>query len=260
VEQGCLVCPYHGWRYDHFGACVFIPSQPEQPPPVKARANTFRAQEAWGLVWVTLGEPTHGLPQIRELEDTSFRQLLAGPYTFEAQGPRIIENFLDVAHLPVVHEGLLGTASHAAISDYPVESTPDGLIARDIAIFQPDPDGSGQPAEVLYTYEVHRPLMASFRKRHLGQTFFMADIVTPIDDERSIAFAVLAFDSMHETPDTELLAFQDKITMQDKPIVESQRPELLPLDLQAELHLRSDRAAIAYRRYLRQIGMTYGTA
>jgi hypothetical protein len=41
-------------------------------------------------------------------------------------------------------------------------------------------------------------------------------------------------------------------------VVESQHPELLPLDLQAELHLRSDRAAIGYRQWLRKIGLTYG--
>lgn len=50
------------------------------------------------------------------------------------------------------------------------------------------------------------------------------------------------------------------ITLQDVPIVESQRPELLPLDLQAELHLRSDRTAIAYRKWLRELGLMFGTA
>ena len=53
---------------------------------------------------------------------------------------------------------------------------------------------------------------------------------------------------------------QDKIVGQDRPIVESQRPELLPLDLQAELHLRSDRTAIAYRKWLTDLGLTFGTA
>ena len=45
-------------------------------------------------------------------------------------------------------------------------------------------------------------------------------------------------------------------TLLDVPIVESQRPELLPLDLQAELHLRYVRTAIAYRKWLRQLGLT----
>jgi hypothetical protein len=43
-------------------------------------------------------------------------------------------------------------------------------------------------------------------------------------------------------------------------VLESQRPELLPWDLPAELHLRSDRTALAYRRWLRQMGLSFGTA
>ena len=63
-----------------------------------------------------------------------------------------------------------------------------------------------------------------------------------------------------DVTDEELLRFQDRVTEQDRVVVESQRPELLPLDLQAELHLRSDRMAIAYRKWLRESGFTYGTA
>ncbi len=53
---------------------------------------------------------------------------------------------------------------------------------------------------------------------------------------------------------------RDQIFGQDQPIVGSQQPELLPLDLQAELHLRSDRMAIAYRKWLNQLGLSFGTA
>ncbi len=41
-------------------------------------------------------------------------------------------------------------------------------------------------------------------------------------------------------------------------VLKSQRPELPPLDLQAELHLRSDKTAIAYRKWLRALGLTFG--
>lgn len=67
-------------------------------------------------------------------------------------------------------------------------------------------------------------------------------------------------DYASETPDEELRACQDRITGQDIPIVESQRPEKLPLDLQAELHLRSDKIAVAYRKWLRQLGLSFGTS
>ena len=47
---------------------------------------------------------------------------------------------------------------------------------------------------------------------------------------------------------------------QDAVAVESQRPELLPLDLLEELHLTFDRLAIANRRWLKELGVTYGIA
>ena len=43
----------------------------------------------------------------------------------------------------------------------------------------------------------------------------------------------------HDIPEPDLITWQDAIFAQDRPIVQSQRPELLPLDWQAELHLRS---------------------
>jgi len=260
VRSGCVVCPYHHWEYDSSGKCVSIPSHPDQPPPLKARANVFHAQERYGLVWVSLGEPAHDIPAFPESDDSAFRKVLAGPYHFRAKGPRIIENFLDVAHLPFVHAGLLGDPFRAQIEDYEVLSTPEGIAARNIKIWQPDPDGTGRPAQVLYDYEVTRPLTARFRKLQDGQCFAMLDTVTPLGGEESLAWVVLALNYADQTSDEELRSFQDKVSAQDKAIVESQRPELLPLDLQAELHLRSDRMAIAYRRWLKDLGMEYGTA
>ena len=65
-----------------------------------------------------------------------------------------------------------------------------------------------------------------------------------------------AFDESEEI----FIEFQDKQIEQDRIIVENQKPELLPLDLQAELNLVSDRVSIAYRKMLREIGITFGTA
>ncbi len=84
--------------------------------------------------------------------------------------------------------------------------------------------------------------------------------VAPVDEEFCEARMVIAMNYGQEIPEAEMIAFQDKVAAQDKLIVESQRPELLPLDLREELHLRSDLMAIAYRKWLREIGMSYGTA
>ena len=260
VHEGCLVCPYHHWEYDASGKCVRIPTHPDQPPPVRARATTFHVQEKYGLIWVCLGKPNHDVPSFPEAEDPEFRNVLAGPYVFEANGPRVIENFLDVAHLPFVHAGLLGDPSRPEIDDYQVESSPKGILAKDIRVWQPDPDGTGKPAQVLYTYRVLRPLSACFTKSQGDQRFCMLDTVTPVDAGQSLAWVVLSFNYAKDLPAEELRRFQDRVSLQDKAIVESQRPELLPLDLQTELHLKSDRIAIAYRRWLKELGLRYGTA
>jgi hypothetical protein len=105
-----------------------------------------------------------------------------------------------------------------------------------------------------------RPLTAYFVKSQGDQRFTMIDIVTPVAECESLAWAIMALNYAPEVSDESLRTFQDVVSGQDIPIVESQRPELLPLDLQAELHLRSDRTAIAYRQWLKKLGLKYGTA
>ncbi|MGI9622074.1 MAG: aromatic ring-hydroxylating dioxygenase subunit alpha, partial [Acidimicrobiales bacterium] len=63
-----------------------------------------------------------------------------------------------------------------------------------------------------------------------------------------------------DLPDSDFLAYIDEIVYQDLPVVESQRPELLPLDPKAEFHVKADATAIAYRRWLRELGLTFGTS
>jgi phenylpropionate dioxygenase-like ring-hydroxylating dioxygenase large terminal subunit len=263
VTNHCLQCPYHGWQYDSSGRCARIPAHPDRPPPLRARATTYAVQEKYGLVWVSLGNPARGVPAFPEWDDPSFRKIPAGPYLYRANGPRVIENFLDVGHFAFVHAGYLGDAAHAEVGDYEVDVFPDCLVAKDIPVWQPDPDGTGRAAEVRYTFHVQRPLTASFMKTsgdNGEKRFAMFSTVTPVAQCESRIWLIMALNYGHEVPVEELRRFQDAVTAQDVPVVESQRPELLPLDLQAELHLTSDRAAIAYRQWLKKIGLQYGAA
>lgn len=260
VAGDCLACPYHGWEYDSSGRCVRIPAHPDQPPPARASVTAYSAMEAYGLVWVCLGNPNRKLSPFAEWDDGSFRKVFAGPYLYRAHGPRVVENLLDVAHFPFVHAGYLGDPSKAQIGDYQVEVCGDMIVAKDIPVWQPDPDGTGKPADVFYTYHVLRPLCVQFTKVHGANRFSMFACVTPVGERESLAWLVMALNYAHDVPADGLRRFQDEVSNQDIPIVEGQRPELLPLDLQAELHLRSDRAAIAYRQWLKKLGLRYGTA
>jgi phenylpropionate dioxygenase-like ring-hydroxylating dioxygenase large terminal subunit len=255
-----LTCAYHGWTYNAEGQCVKIPSHPEQTPPPKARVKTYGSAERYGLIWACLSDAPGELPTFEEWDDPSFRKIPCGPYQYSASGTRAVENFLDVAHLPFLHAGMLGEKSHAEIADYEVEVGDQGIVARNVKIWQPDPDGTGVGKNVTYTYKVLRPLTMYLSKDTEEGRFSIFATVCPVSEFESIAWFWLAMNYGQEIPAEELVSFQDKITAQDIPVVESQRPERLPLDLQAELHLRSDRIAVAYRRWLKQLGMTLGTA
>lgn len=261
----CLECPYHGWTYDHAGRCVLMPAHPEQTPPAKARVQTYQVRERYGWLWVGVGDGTGNASQMSEIpafvewDDPSFRNIHCGPYKFRASAPRVIENFLDVAHFPFVHEGYLGDRTHTRIEEYEVVTDQHGVTADNIRVWQPDPDGTGIGQHVTYTYRVLRPLTAYFVKR-TEQAFSMLFTVTPVSEFESLGWAWMNYNYAFDVPEESLRAFQDAVAGQDIPIVESQRPERLPLDLQAELHLRSDQTAIAYRRWLGALGLTFGTA
>jgi len=256
VEGDSLECPYHGWTYGRDGRCILMPAHPEQTPPAKACVDVYHATVRHGVVWVMLGDGALEVPTFELIEDGSHQVLMSGPYRVRASGPRVVENFLDVGHFPFVHEGILGDRARPEIADYEAKITPDGVLATGVKVFQPDPYGTGQGSTVTYTYRVHRPLSASFIK-HGDLSFGMLLSVTPHDAVDSSAWMWMA---MNYEPEGSMIEFQDRIFAQDRPILESQRPELLPLDLQAELHLRSDRTAIAYRRWLRELGVRTGTA
>src|SRR5207245_1130204 len=49
--------------------------------------------------------------------------------------------------------------------------------------------------------------------------------------------------------------FENTIFGQDQVIVESQRPDRVPFDLAAELHLKFDAVAVAYRKAMRAHGL-----
>ncbi|KAA3647034.1 MAG: aromatic ring-hydroxylating dioxygenase subunit alpha [Chloroflexi bacterium] len=255
-----LECPYHGWTYNTKGQCIKMPAHPEQTPSEKAHVKSYQVREQYNLLWVSLGEPEHDVPPLPEWDDTEFRKIPCGPYKLKANGPRIIENFLDIAHFPFVHEGILGDRGQPEIEDYEAEIGPDGVTSKGVRVYQPDPFGTGEGETVAYTYRAYRPLTACLTKESDGPRFSIFLTITPHDILESTAWIWMAQNYGHDIPEDELIAYQDEIFAQDVPIVESQRPELLPLDLQAELHLRSDRTAIAYRKWLNELGLTFGAA
>lgn len=265
VVNNCIVCPYHGWEYDTAGKCSKIPQQPEgRVIPPKAKAVVYRCIEKYGLIWVKLMDNDSSdediLPFYEEYFDPSFKTVCANPHTMHAAAPRVVENFLDVSHLAFVHEGSLGDSNYAEIPDYKVYWKENRFVSDEIPVYA-DADGRGNYATIHYTFEILRPTVARLKKINYetNEVFSMLFAVRPEAEKKSTVLALVSRNYSFDAPDQYFRDFQQLIIEQDTAIVESQNPEELPLDLQAELHLTPDKLSIAYRRWLGDLGVRFGS-
>lgn len=112
VEDGCIHCPYHGWKFQADGRCIEIPANSlETPISKKARVDSYLVQERYGFVWLFYGdlpaEERHPLPTLPEY---LFAKLHPVYYdcTENANYARVMEANLDFAHVIAVHKQSFG--------------------------------------------------------------------------------------------------------------------------------------------------------
>jgi phenylpropionate dioxygenase-like ring-hydroxylating dioxygenase large terminal subunit len=94
---------------------------------VSSGGNRSRQErERYGLIWVSLGEPNVDVLPFPEFDDQRFTTVLCGPYGVGTSALRVVENFLDMAHLPYVHSGILGQEPHTEVPEYNVARGTEG--------------------------------------------------------------------------------------------------------------------------------------
>ena len=266
IDDGNLTCAYHGWQYDPSGRCVRIPSLPEGSPiPPKARTVAFQAVEAHGLVWVCLDDPVSPVPPFPDglWDPDRYRTLLVYDGAWSTSAGRAIENFLDVSHFAWVHDGLLGTRDNTVTPRHDVEVDGSNIGYTIWPPMPTDLEGAadhGAGNHSYYAYTLHLPFTAHIEggwDHRPGEHDYISMVASPISSNRTRVFCWRARDHSFDESDDELAEFQRFVLMQDKAIVESQRPEEIPLDLRDELHLKvPDAGAISYRRLLRSLDHT----
>ena len=215
-----------------------------------------------GFVWACLGVPAQPIISIPEMDGEAKCIVSAGAIAVQTSAGRVIENFLDLAHLGYVHAGYLGAEPETAVESYNVVRLPDGGVqATGCRAFQPlELQAATRGAVVEYSYKVERPLIASFDKSDpAGHRFVIMYIFAqPVDEEHTVAHTlVLVLDEGFDP--AEVRALTQFIFLQDKPILENQYPKRLPLGPLLEMPMMADKMSIAYRRWLAELGLTYGT-
>lgn len=265
IKEDCIVCPYHAWHYDSSGACVKIPQNESVNIPTKARTVKYECQERYGLIWAALANPIYALPEIPELESSEWKVVNTGPFDWQSDASRQVENFTDFGHFPWVHPGLLGDPKRPLVPNYTVEIKdhvlhytvvrPEAANTDDFPVFANEE--VVQP-ERRSRYELHLPYTIVLRLGWGGEKGMVYFFVSqPMSKKACRGYCIIGRNYDFDQPDSVLQAFEDTIFDQDKRVVESQRPEQVPFDLAAELHLKFDAVAINYRRAMQQQGLDY---
>lgn len=265
TPDGCaLRCPYHGWSYNAQGKCVDIPARPGKEIPREARVRSYPVREAYGLVWVCLeGEPRYPIPEFPEYDDEAFSKgsiHTHGPWA--ASAPRITLATLDDTHFPWVHPGILGDPDHPEPPDHRCWHEAGQLVCA-YEILEPasvgnklDDDGS-KFENISYLNHI-TPNTIKLRKESSAGTLVIWQAVSPISHDRTLIFRITARDyGVNPDDDAGYEEFSNLILEQDRPIVEGQRPWLLPpMSSRMMLYVRpADLPLIAYQKWLEELGI-----
>lgn len=225
----------------------------------KALAVTLR----FGHVWACPGTPTQALFTIPEADHPDRRLVDCGVVRVKCSPLRAVENFLDIAHFPFVHTDVLGAEPHTEVGRYEVQirEETDEVWATKVHFYQPQAALSAAGGIVTeYMYRVAAPTAAVLYKTcptRPDEWDIITIFVQPLGEELCDVWPWMAlYDDV--TPTASLIQFQQMIFLQDRSILENQIPRLLPLDPGMEIPTQADLTSIAYRRWLKRKGLTYG--
>jgi phenylpropionate dioxygenase-like ring-hydroxylating dioxygenase large terminal subunit len=245
------------------GQPLCISGEGEEVSAERTDGGALHVAVRYGLLWVCLGEPRLPILDIPEAAEAERLVVTGGALGVHVSAPRAIENFLDLGHLPYVHQGYLGAEPETEIVRYEVSALPEGgVLATGCKIFQPVASPAAQQGFVVeYSYKVERPLTTCLYKSnpvhpHRFDVIYL--FAQPVDEEHVIAHTLIFFLPDGITP-SDLRWFQQLIFLQDKPILENQVPRRLPIGEGMEMSVQADRTSVAYRRWLASLGLRYGT-
>lgn len=259
VEDDQLRCAYHGWTYGPDGVCTSIPARYGANIPTRAKLKPYPVEEKEGLIWVCLDQdPYFPIPEFPEYSDPDYRTVEIPAYDWRCSAPRRMENFVDFAHFAWVHTGLLGSRDHPEVPEHDVwrEGSELHFFQK---VVEPNEGATKDTLEldeelleVENTYRLTMPLTIYLNRRFPGDNhYILVMTASPVGPKHTRSFSFITRNYALAKGDQEFVRFEQVILDQDRPVVESQRPEELPVDLSAELHIRGvDRVSLEYRKLL----------
>lgn len=258
-----VVCPYHGLRFGNGGRCNKVPASPNAAIPARMQLHTYPAVERYGLVWTCLDLQSDSvdIPLMPHWDDPQFQQIICPTVDIQAFAGRQLEGFLDVAHFGFVHTDTFGDPDNTQIPPYRPVETGSGFEVHynsSVGNYPIGVDGKApDDFNWLRHFQVHLPFTATLTVHfpNDGRLVIM-NAASPVSSKVTRLFAPIARNFDKDLPVEDCHAFNLKVFEEDRLIVESQKPERLPLDPMLEVHIPADMSSIAYRKGLRNQGLS----
>jgi phenylpropionate dioxygenase-like ring-hydroxylating dioxygenase large terminal subunit len=257
-ESNHLQCPFHGFEYNANGSCVYIPANGKGGRiPKSLQLQTYPTHETYGFIWIWWGdEPPENLDSpifFENLDDTFI--YASKPDHWEAHYSRVIENQLDVVHLPFIHRNTIGRGNNTVV-DGPVIRW-DGDMKFLTYVFNRKDDGTPQRKPNEIDLNTARSVHLEFIFPNLWQNFISEDVrvlaaFTPVDEENTILY-LRFYQRFMRLPIFGKLITQISMPMnvyiahQDRRVVVSHQPQPSSMKLDEKL-IQGDMPIITYRK------------
>ena len=255
MEECGLVCPYHGWAFGERGEATRIPQIPEGGQfPSKASLQTYPATERYGWVWVTLSDdPVLPIPDITESGADGWRVIHEPESDWACTAVHLIDNNIDPGHIAYVHEASFGTPLRPEVEVPDIERNDAGLrLSYEVAV-------ESRPGEIGSTVrnttnQLYGPFMMINRITYPdGLQHLMVKACTPATATTTHQLQmVFRNDTEEQRPGSDVIAFDGQVWDEDRAVLEHCWTDFR-LDLTDNVHLKTDKASIEYRRWLRRL-------
>lgn len=110
-EEGGLRCPYHGWKYDHTGQCIEVPSEPaESGFCQKIKLAAYPLVRIGDILWTHMGDKADRPPlPAWEFCTVPDEQTYTSKRWQECNWLQAMEGGIDSSHVSFLHSGSLKT-------------------------------------------------------------------------------------------------------------------------------------------------------
>ncbi|WP_176083743.1 Rieske 2Fe-2S domain-containing protein [Martelella sp. HB161492] len=258
-RNGNVVCGYHGWEYDRSGKLVMVPQFPFEQPIPNAHAKAFFCRERYGYAWVALDEPIGDIPPVPEEDMDGYRRIHQFYDRWETSALRLMENSFDNAHFSFVHRDSFGQIDQPRPEKYEITETDYGFEAETIVEVNNPEYGrkiTGDPNPTTKRHMRNKWFMPFCRRLDIeypsGIRHIIFNCATPIDDAAIQVVQLLYRNDTEADVSTEaLIAWDEKIVMEDKDVLESTNPDaIIDMSRKIEMHMPSDRPGMIMRKRL----------